>query len=131
MRRAPLAAAVVLAALAAGCGDSSKSGGSTTVDAGKPAEVKADEYSFRPSTITVRGGGGAAPARVTFKLVNQGSLPHDLTVRQGKAERGGTQVAAGGKTAEATVLLKPGDYEIFCSIGDHEQLGMKGKLHVQ
>lgn len=130
MRRAPFLIALLLAAFA-GCGDdSSESGGSVTVDAGRPVEVAADEYSFRPASIAVRGGSGGAAA-VVFRLKNDGSLPHDLRVRAGDDDRGGTEAIGGGETAAATVSLTPGDYDVFCSIGDHEKLGMKGKLTVQ
>ena len=134
MRRAPAAftlAVAAICALVAGCGDKAKSSGSVTVDAGKPVEVKADEYSFNPATITVRTGGRRGVVPVTFRLKNEGSLPHDISVRQGSAERGGTQAVGGGKTAVSTVALRPGEYVIFCSIGDHEKLGMKGALHVE
>ena len=130
MRRAPFLIAL-LAAVLAGCGDdSSESGGSVTVEAGRPVEVAAGEYSFRPATIVVRAAGGAR-ADVVFRLKNDGSLPHDIRVRAGDDEPGGTEPIGGGETVEATVPLAPGDYEVFCSIGDHEKLGMKGQLTVE
>jgi plastocyanin len=133
MSRAPLAPAAVAAALslfAADCGgDDEKSSGSVTVKSGQPVAVTADEYGFKPGTITVTGGGAKAPVR--FNLRNDGSLPHDVHVRKGDDDLGGTDVVGGGKTAEGTVTLEPGDYEIFCSVGDHADLGMKGKLKIE
>ncbi|HEX8744488.1 MAG TPA: cupredoxin domain-containing protein [Thermoleophilaceae bacterium] len=132
MRRAPLALIALLLAIA-GCGDDNeKSSGSVTVDAGQPVAVEASEYAFKPGTITIRaatGSSGNAPVR--FELRNDGSLPHDVHVRRGDEELGGSEAVGGGKTASATVDLAPGEYEIYCSIGDHAELGMKGKLEVR
>ena len=117
----------------AGCGDDNeKSSGSVTVDAGKPVPVEGTEYAFKPGTITVRaatGSPGNVPVR--FELRNEGSLPHDIHVRRGDEELGGSEAIGGGDTASATVELAPGDYEIYCSIGDHAELGMKGGLKVE
>ena len=130
MRRAPLAVAAIAAALT-GCGDESeKSTGSVTVSAGQPVAVKGDEYSFRPGTITVRSG-GRPRVPVRFEFHNVGSLPHDIHVRRDGDDLGGTEAVGDGKTASATVELDAGDYEIFCSIGDHADLGMTGDLKIE
>ncbi len=133
MRRAPLACLGLLALLASGCGDDKESSsGSVTLDAGKPVTVEGDEYSFKPGTITIRAATGApADAPVRFVLRNVGSLPHDIHVRRGDEELGGSEAVSGGETADASVELAPGDYEIYCSIGDHADLGMTGKLEVK
>jgi plastocyanin len=113
----------------AGCGDEgSDSKGSVTVEAGQPVQVKGYEYGFEPGTITVRGGGGAP---IRFELTNDGSLPHDLHVRKGDEELGGTEAIGDGDEASASVKLAPGDYEVYCSIGDHADLGMTGDLKVE
>ena len=130
MRRAPLATALACAALA-GCGDDSKkSGPPVTVQAGVSVDVVADEYSFKPANIVVRRS-GEPQALFLFRLKNGGTLPHDLRVRSGPDELGGTDPIRGGDSASARVPLGPGKYEIFCSIGDHEKLGMKGELKVE
>jgi plastocyanin len=40
-------------------------------------------------------------------------------------------VVLGDKDAGSTVKLATGSYTFFCSVGDHEQLGMKGTLRVR
>ncbi len=127
MRRA-LPVLIALAAALSGCGDEgSDSRGSVTVESGQPVRVKGYEYGFEPGTITVRGGG--APIR--FELTNDGTLPHDLHVREGDDELGGTEAIGDGDTASASVTVPAGEYEIYCSIGDHADLGMTGKLTVE
>ena len=128
MRRA-LPVLIALAAGLTGCGDEgSDSRGSVTVESGQPVRVKGYEYGFDPGTITVRDGGGGP---VRFELSNDGSLPHDLHVRKGDDELGGTKAIGAGEDASASVTLAPGEYEIYCSIGDHADLGMTGKLTVE
>jgi plastocyanin len=124
--RATLAAAVAAAALA-GCGDDTE-GSSGSVDAkpGGQVQVEADEYSFKPGTVRMSG-----PGRVTFRLRNAGALPHDLTVRKGDDDVGATKAIGDGESAELTVTLASGDYEVYCSIGDHEELGMRGNVAVE
>jgi len=132
MRRAPLAL-VLLALAASGCGDDTeKSSGSVTVDAGEPVPVEGTEYAFKPGTVTVRAAAGApGKVPVRFQLRNEGSLPHDIHVRRGDEELGGSEAVGGGESTETTVELEPGRYEIYCSIGDHADLGMKGELKVR
>jgi plastocyanin len=130
MRRLPLTLALLLPALAGCGGGSTKSTGTVTVEAGQPVTVTADEYSFKPGTVVVRAGGKPSVA-VRFRLKNDGALPHDIHVRAGDQDRGGTEPIGGGATTEGTVTLPPGDYKTFCSIGDHEDLGMRGKLTIE
>lgn len=124
---------MLLALAAAGCGDDTdKSSGSVTVDAGQPVPVEGTEYAFKPGTIKVRAATGApGKVPVRFELRNEGSLPHDINVRRGDEKLGGSEVVGGGKTASATVELEPGEYEIYCSIGNHADLGMVGDLEVE
>jgi plastocyanin len=52
-------------------------------------------------------------------------------VRKGDDELGGTEAIGGGEKASASVPVPPGEYEIYCSIGDHADLGMTGTLKVE
>jgi plastocyanin len=121
---------LLLAALA-GCGGDDESGskGTLTTESGKPLPVKAFEYGFEPGTISVRGK--SAEVAVRFVLTNDGSLPHDLHVREGDEDLGGTDVIGEGKSDDATLSLARGEYEIYCSVGDHADLGMTGTLKVE
>lgn len=118
---------VLLLLGAGGCGgDDDKPGRTVTVESGAALAVVADEYSFDPETVVLTGGG-----RVTFELENAGALAHNLRVFDGDDEVGGTPTFTGGKTRGGTVDLEPGDYELVCTVGDHADLGMTGKLTVK
>ena len=117
----------LLALIAAGCGgDDDEPGRTVTVGSGETITVVGDEYSFDPETIVLTGGG-----KLTIALDNQGSLAHNLRVFDGASDVGGTPTFAGGDPRSGTVDLEPGDYEMVCTVGDHADLGMTGKLQVK
>jgi plastocyanin len=123
---------VALVAALAGCGggsDKDEPGRTVSVQAGAPIPVSADEYKFDPKTIVVNGA--KREAKVAIALKNDGSLAHDLHVLKGEEDLGGTPVFTGGKTENVSLSLAPGDYTFICTVGDHETLGMKGKLTVK
>jgi plastocyanin len=120
--------ALTLAALVpllAGCGGNDRPGGTVTAPAGGSVRLTAKEYSFDPSTIVVPTGG-----TLRLTLANKGSLAHDIKVEKNGRVVGGTPPFPAGETRSATVRLGAGTYEFICSVGDHAELGMKGKLKV-
>jgi len=128
-----LITAIALAPAAFGliaCGGDDDGGGggrSATFQKDQPVKVAGKEYSFDPGNITIEGGGG----KTTFEFKNAGSLAHNLRVEKGGEDIGGTNTFTGGETQSASVDLPPGDYELICTVGDHAELGMKGKLTVK
>jgi plastocyanin len=129
MRRTLTLAAVGAAALG-GCGGGDGGGPATTVAAGKPFVVKADEYKFDPGKVVVKAG-TTGPTTLTIQLTNGGAQAHDLHLERGGDDLGGTPVFGPGQTKTAKVTLTPGTYDFVCTVGDHEQLGMKGTLTVK
>ena len=131
MRTLLTALTVALAALAlAACGGDDDDGGggpAVTFQKGQQVKVAGKEYSFDPSNVTIEGGGGS----VTFEFDNAGSLAHNLRVERGGADIGGSNTFTGGESESFKVNLQPGSYEMICSVGDHAELGMKGKLTVK
>jgi plastocyanin len=120
-----LIALLVLAS--AGCGgDDDEPGRTVTVEPGDAITVVADEYSFDPETIVLTGGG-----RLTVELENDGVLAHNLRVFDGGSDIGGTPTFVGGDARGGTVDVEPGAYELVCTVGDHADLGMTGKLQVK
>jgi plastocyanin len=116
-------AALVL--LAAGCGGNDRPGGTVTAPAGGSVRVTAKEYSFDPSTIVVQGAG-----TVRLTLDNKGTLAHNIKVEKDGQVIGGTPAFPAGESRSATVRLASGTYDFVCTVGDHAELGMKGKLKV-
>jgi plastocyanin len=126
----PAIVLALCAALVAGCGGDDGGGGAKaraeTVPAGKALHEVAREYSFDPKDVVME-----RPGTVRIVLDNKGSLAHNLKVLKDGEELGGTPTFQGGKPRAGTVRLRPGTYEMVCTVGDHEQLGMKAKLTVK
>ena len=117
----------LLAFVPLGCGDDDDEPGRTvTVESGTTVTVVGDEYSFDPETIVLTGGG-----ELTVELDNAGTLAHNLRVFDGESDIGGTPTFAGGDPRSGAVDLEPGEYELVCTVGDHADLGMTGKLTVR
>jgi uncharacterized cupredoxin-like copper-binding protein len=113
--------AVALAA--AGCG-----GEEDTVEPGgmpvRTVEVAATEFAFDPAAIELEEAGTYA-----FTLRNDGSTEHALEIEGGDVEVE-TDTIGGGETAELTVDLPAGTYELYCPVGDHRGRGMEGTVTV-
>ena len=124
MTRSALTLAAV-ALLVAGCGGNDKPGGTVTAPANGSVRVTAKEYSFDPSTIVLRGAG-----MVRLTLANKGTLAHNIKVEKDGQVIGGTPAFPAGETRPASIELAPGTYDFLCTVGDHAELGMKGKLKV-
>jgi uncharacterized cupredoxin-like copper-binding protein len=82
--------------------------------------VTGTEYSFTPSVLTASAG------KTSIRFTNGGSVDHDFTLDSPPIH----VLVKPGKTAEATVTLRPGTYTFYCSIPGHRQSGMQGKLTV-
>jgi len=96
---------------------------------GQPAgsiKVTMTEFKFDPSAITAPSG------KVTFYLVNSGSVAHDLVVigPDGKKVAGSELVQAGNTTVLTVDTLAAGSYRIICDQPGHEDSGMKGTLTI-
>jgi uncharacterized cupredoxin-like copper-binding protein len=72
---------------------------------------------------------GAGPLRIVLR--NDGSVAHDIRLRRGGKDVGGTPSFAPGGSMAVRLRLAPGTYEMLCTVGDHAQLGMRGTLTVR
>jgi plastocyanin len=123
-----LALAPAVLGLAACGGDDDGGGGpAVTFKKGQPVHVKGHEYKFDPGNVVIESGGGAT----TFEFENAGSLAHNLEIEKGSQKLGGSPTFQGGETKAFSADLPPGEYTMICTVGDHAQLGMKGKLTVK
>jgi plastocyanin len=125
LRRSALTLALC-SLLVAACGDDDDSGRTVTAPANAKLRVVADEYSFDPSAIQLRGAG-----TLTLTLRNEGSLAHNLKLFRGDEEIGGTPTLPAGRSESVRLNLEHGNYRMVCTVGDHEQLGMKGTVEVR
>lgn len=97
-----------------------------TVTEGEVREimVEGDEYSFSPEMIELVAG---ETVKITFK--NTGNLPHNLVITELGVS---TKTIPGGAEDSVTVTAdKTGMYTFFCSVGNHRQLGMEGKVEIK
>ena len=97
----------------------------TTTTLGR-LSVRAREYSFTLSRTQLSAGDSL------IELQNAGEDPHDLRI---VPAGGGSLLAAYGETAPGTVAkqhvtLTPGNYVLYCGIGDHSLIGMRATLTV-
>lgn len=126
MRRLAVPCAIVLSLVGCGGDDDEEPLRTATVNPNSTLRVTAREYSFDPGRVVIRGAGP-----LTIRLQNAGDLAHDLRLRRQGDEIGGTPVLSAGQTASARVNLEHGNYEMFCSVGDHAELGMTGEFRVR
>jgi uncharacterized cupredoxin-like copper-binding protein len=97
---------------------------STTTTTAKPkattVEVKETEFKIALASTELKAG------TVTFDVKNDGKIQHDLAIVGGKK----TELIDPGGTAKLTVTLKPGKYELYCSVPGHKTAGMDLKITV-
>ena len=117
-----------------------------TSQSGTEITVEADDFTYRPVSLTVPVG-----QPVTLTLKNTGAVEHDFVIEKIKVtdvEASDSGPAAHhqtghepeydlhffAKAGETETLrftaLEPGTYEIFCSLEGHKEAGMIGELMV-
>ena len=97
----------------------------TTTTPAKPAATKVPvsevEFKITPASTQLKAG------EITFEAKNDGKIPHDLAIK-GTGDK--TKLIQPGGTAELKVTLKPGTYELYCTVPGHEAAGMKLNITV-
>jgi plastocyanin len=116
----------LLAFVACGGNDEDTDARGVSVRPNSSLRVTAKEYSFDPARVEVSGAGA-----LTIRLRNAGSLAHNLKLTRNGETIGGTPTFPGGETRSGRVNLRPGRYEMVCTVGDHAELGMRGELEVK
>jgi uncharacterized cupredoxin-like copper-binding protein len=96
----------------------------TTGGGAKTTTIDESEFKLSPKDATV--GSGA----VTITAKNAGTIVHNLEV-EGKGVEKKTANLQPGSSATLKLNLKPGTYEMYCTIPGHKQAGMEGKIVVK
>lgn len=90
--------------------------------------VTLKEWEITPSSLQAKAG------KVRFIVHNTGKMEHGFEVEgfiQGVKFEEEIEPFAAGQTKVLEVELAPGDYEVYCQVPGHKELGMKGKLVVK
>lgn len=98
----------------------------TTATTAAPAAqtVDASETEFKIALASPVHAG-----KVTFDVKNDGNIAHDLVI-EGNGVKAKTPLLDGGQSKTLEVDLKPGTYDVYCSVPGHKQAGMDLKLNV-
>ena len=84
-------------------------------------EIHAFELGFEPAALSV-----PTPGRYTVRLINDGTIYHDITFEDG------TIIGAeAGQTAESEIDVPEGGLAFICSVPGHGPAGMTGAISVE
>jgi mono/diheme cytochrome c family protein len=97
------------------------------VEKGGVAEIDADPTGQLKFTAS---GATGTPGKLTLRMKNASSVPHDIGVQGAGVNQVGPVVANGG-VSTVTTTLKPGSYTFYCSVDGHAAAGMKGTLTIK
>jgi plastocyanin len=87
--------------------------------------VALDDFLLDPQSVR------AAPGPLTVEVVNRGRVGHNLHVQRGERDVLEVATLAPGERATGTGTLRPGEYTLLCTVGNHRTLGMYGTLTVR
>lgn len=126
-RLLPLVGAGLLAAVAAGAAlvvvspQGEETGGLSEDEVRALPEIAMVDFLFEPAQLRVVAGQPLA-----LRFINDGATPHSFAI-----EELGLDVAVpSGRTRTVVMTLAPGTYDFVCSVGDHVQEGMRGRVVV-
>jgi uncharacterized cupredoxin-like copper-binding protein len=97
----------------------------TTTTTPKPqattVQVTESEFKIVLASTDLKAG------KITFDVKNDGAIPHDLAI-VGMSEK--TKEIPAKGSAQLTVTLKAGTYELYCAVAGHKEAGMDLKVTV-
>jgi plastocyanin len=114
------------ASSSAGSSSAAEGSGSSSAPAADSQQITATEADF---SITLDSTDLAA-GDYEIQVVNDGGATHDLVVEKDGKDVAKSDTIAPGAKGSLTVSLEPGEYVVFCSIGNHRAMGMEVKVTV-
>jgi plastocyanin len=144
LRRSLILALTAVASLGiAACGDDDEGASAppaATTPAATTEAAPATESGQGASLQLVADPGGelaydkesleASAGQVSIALTNEAQVPHNVVIERGGRDVGATETITGSRT-EKTFDLQAGEYTFYCSVGNHRDAGMEGKLTVR
>ena len=112
---------LLAAALLAGCAD----GAATGRPRAGTVLVTLHDFRMTPQIVTSKR------RWLSFRVTNRGRLPHNFHIRGVGRTRLEIGTMLPGESEVKSVRLPRGDYRMFCSISNHEELGEYGSLTVR
>ena len=114
---------MLVAAFAAACGGGGQQGGGqpSGAPAGSAVTVSEKEWTIQFATSTMK------PGKVKLLIKNEGTIEHNFVIEGTNVD---LEAIPPGSTKEVTVDLKPGTYNVLCTIAGHSEAGMKTTITV-
>jgi len=122
MPRLKIAIICLLASALAGC--VSRPTGTAPTPEGSVVGVVMREFEFEPRPLVAKAG------RVRFQLMNRGSVEHDFMITEIMDMEHERDLVQPGQSKTIEVDLKPGVYEVVCTVPGHKEAGMKATIEV-
>ncbi|AVH20814.1 hypothetical protein C5E43_16850 [Nocardia cyriacigeorgica] len=97
-----------------------------TSSPGNSTQIAVSENEFSINIANPPSTAGA----YTFVVENSGSVSHDLAIEGPGVESRRTPRIERGESGELAVDLEPGTYTLWCSVGNHRELGMSTEIIV-
>ena len=93
---------------------------------GSVTTVTATETEFKISLSQAAFKAGS----YTFKVVNHGNYPHNLTIAGPGISSVASPTSQGGGSGALSLTLQAGSYELWCGVDSHRTKGMDIKITV-
>ncbi len=88
--------------------------------------LSAKEFAFVPKEVSAPSG------EIVFVVKNEGAIEHNFVLEDGaKKKAAEIAVLEPAQALEVGATLKPGVYQIYCTLPGHKDVGMSGTLTVK
>lgn len=92
---------------------------------GRQLTVHLDEYLLRPQNTH------SEPGQLQLTVVNDGARAHNLRIKLGRRDLGGTGTLAPGRRSTVSVSVPRGSYRVGSTLSNDETLGLYGSLRAR